>query len=271
MGSLAKAWLAGLRHYYPELRVAFDVAGSRQAARGLIMGGVEIAALSRELTEEEKALFILYHGYAPTVIPVARDAVAVYVHHDNPISGLTLPQLDAIFSTTRLAGYPSNVSTWRDVDLSNEWAKANLHLYGPDLTSSTSLFFRETVLLGGAFKPEMRTISGSAELVSAIVVDPMGIGYSPIAYNQAGVEPVPLASTSADAFVSPSMHSVQDGSYPLSRLLYLYVNRLPQVPLPRSVQEFLRYVRSRNGQEAVVTQGFFPLPPEQFSSLAQNS
>ncbi|WP_447979498.1 PstS family phosphate ABC transporter substrate-binding protein [Candidatus Nitrospira bockiana] len=260
LGSLVREWVAGFRQHHPELRVSLEVAGSKQAALALAGGAVDLAALSREITQDEADRFVQAHGYAPTALLIGRDAVTVYVHDENPITALTLAQLDAVFSTTRLAGYPRRITTWTDLGLSGDWAGAPIHLYGLEASSSTSLFFQETVLLGGSYKPDMQVLPSSTMLVSAILVDRFGIGFGPIAHNRPGVRALPLALTLGQAPVSPSQQSVDDGSYPLSRQLYVYVNRSPTLPPPLPIVEFLDYIRSREGHRALVGHGFFPVP-----------
>lgn len=227
---------------------------------------VRLLAVSRELTREEINEFVARFGYEPTAIPIAQDAVAVYVHRDNPIAGLTIEQLDAIFSKSRKRGSPSELSTWGQAGLENAWQEAPIHLYGRDKRSTgTRPFFKHVALLDGEFKQSLREEPGSASVVLAVLRDPWGIGYSGIGFHSSGVREVPLAEKPGLPFVQPIQESVMNGSYPLSRRLYLYVNRKPDTPLDHKILEFLKFVNSQTGQAAVTKAGVYPLTPAQIA------
>lgn len=228
---------------------------------------VRLLAVSRELTPEEIKEFVSRFGYEPTAIPIAQDAIAVYVHRDNLIPGLTLDQLDAIFSKSRRRGSPSELLTWGQAGLEHAWQKAPIHLYGRDKRSTgTRHFFKHVALLDGEFKQTLREEPGSASVVLAVARDPRGIGYSGIGFHSSGVREVPLAGKPGTPFVQPTQESVTNGSYPLSRRLYLYVNRAPDTPLDHKILEFLKFVNSQTGQTAVTKAGVYPLPPTQIAT-----
>ncbi len=220
----------------------------------------KMVASSRELFDNELNEFVAQHGHEPTVVPVAVDAVALYVHKDNPLAGLTIDQADAIFSTTRNRGYSAAITRWGQLGVDNEWEQAPIQLYGRDHKSGTRAFFQEHVLAGGEFRVGSHDNPGAASVILDVSRDYFGIGYSGLGLHASFVRVVPLAEAPGMPFVTPSSTTVADQTYPLRRVLYLYMNKLPQSPLPAAAQEFLAFILSYEGQEAVVKAGFFPLP-----------
>jgi phosphate transport system substrate-binding protein len=198
-------------------------------------------------------------GYKPAEIRTAYDALAVYVHKDNPIEKLTLAQVDAAFSKTRKRGAAKDVATWGDLGLTGEWAARPLSLYGRNSASGTYGFFKEHALKNGDFKDTVKEQPGSASVVQGVTNDRYGIGYSGIGYKTSGVRAVPLAETEAGPFSGGSYDDVVSGTYALNRFLFVYVNRAPGKPLDPLRLEFLKLVLSRDGQEVVVKDGYLPL------------
>lgn len=227
-----------------------------------------LVSSSRELTDSELKQFSSQRGYEPLVVPIAVDAVALYVHKDNPLTGLTLDQVDAMFSTGRQRGYKKNVAAWGDLALDNGWTAAPIQLYGRDRKSGTRAFFQEHVLAGGEFKPSMHEEPGAASVILALSRDQLGIGFSGIGLQSSNVRIVPLAENDGMPLITPSPATVADNTYPLRRLLYLYFDKEPGSSLPVAIQEFLEFVKSREGQEAVVRAGFYPLPLDQVQKFS---
>jgi phosphate transport system substrate-binding protein len=223
---------------------------------------------SRELFDAEVKEFVEQHGYEPTAVPVAVDAVALYVHKDNPVAGLTLDQVDAMFSTTRKRGYKTALTEWGQLGLTEGWEKAPIQLYGRDRKSGTRAFFQEHCLGGGEFVPGLHEDPGAASVILDLSRDQLGIGYSGLGLQASSVRVVPLAEAAGMPFVAPSASTVADQTYSLRRVLYLYIDKDPKTPLPAAAQEFLTFIMSQEGQEAVVKAGFFPLPPAQAAKSA---
>ena len=199
------------------------------------------------------------YGYDPLQLRVAVDAVAVYVHPDNPLArqGLTFKQLDAIFSKTFQRG-GKKALTWGDLGLTGEWANAPIDVYGRNSASGTHSFFKSIVLTKqGDYSDRCKALVGSEELVSAIAIDRYGIGYSGIGYRTDRVAVVPLSEDNSADVYPPEMQYAYTGEYPLSRFLYLAVNRNPQAALPAVVRDFIGYVYSAEGQAVVMQDGFF--------------
>ncbi|HNA87641.1 MAG TPA: substrate-binding domain-containing protein, partial [Nitrospira sp.] len=189
--------------------------------------------------------------------------VALYVHRDNPIQGLTLDQVDAMFSTTHNRGLKTSLSQWGALGLQDGWEKAPVRLYGRDRRSGTRAFFQEHCLAGGEFAPSVREEPGAASVILDLTRDQLGIGYSGLGLETSNVRIVPLAENQGMPFIAPTATTVSDQTYPLRRMLYLYVDKSPKAALAPAVQEFLTFVTSREGQEAVMKAGFFPLPMNQ--------
>jgi phosphate transport system substrate-binding protein len=254
------------RRRHPDAQISVEGGGSDKALREFLANGTPenlIVASSRELTPAEAQQFAAKHGYAPHAVPVAVDAVGIYVHRDNPVSHLTLDQVDAIFSTTRTRGYPHDIARWGQLGLNNGWEQVSIRLYGRNQKSGTRAFVKQHVLNNGEFKSAVHEEPGAASVILALSRDPYGIGYSGIGLLASTVRAVPLAEKEGMPSVEPSITTVADGSYPLRRLLYLYVGRSPRSPLPTVAQEFLAFVNSREGQETVIRAGFYPLPLQQ--------
>lgn len=221
---------------------------------------VLLVASSRTLSSTEVKQFASKRGYQPTGLPVAVDAVGIYVHRDNPLASLTLEQVDAMFSTTRHRGYASEIKEWGQLGLNNGWEKSPINLYGRDQKSGTRAFIKEQVLENGEFSPRVHEEPGAASVILALSRDPFGVGYSGIGLQASSVRAVPLAEKEGMPYVQPSAESVKSESYPLRRFLYIYADKLPHVPLPAVAQEFLVFVNSREGQEVAIKAGFYPLP-----------
>jgi phosphate transport system substrate-binding protein len=228
--------------------------GARQAA---------FLAASRELSADELRQFVSRHGHEPVALPIAVDAVAVYVHRDNPVRGLTLSELDAMLSRSPKRGAQRNIERWGELGLNGTWAEAQIHLYGRDLKSGTRAFVKEQVLKNGEFRASVQEVPGAASMIMAVSRDPVALGYGGIGWQASGVRTVPLAEASGQPFVAPNRETAFDGTYPLRRILYLYVNKASRHVLNAAATEFLRFIYSRQGQEAVMKGGFYPLRQEQ--------
>lgn len=224
---------------------------------------VRILASSRALTDEELQKFTSRYGYSPLPIPIAQDGIAIYVNKDNPVQGLALDQIDAMFSETRKRGLP-DISQWGQLGLEAPWEQAPIHLFGRDQRSTGTLpFFRNVVLQDGQFKKDVSPQPGSASVVMAVGKDIYGIGYSGIGFQTSSVRAVGLAAKQGQPYIVPTVESVMRGEYPLSRLLYLYVNKDPKKEWDAKTLEFLRFINSRDGQETITRAGVYPLTSQQ--------
>ena len=257
--NLMTFWTESFQRVYPGVKPQVQGPGSSAAPTALIEGTAQLGPMSRTMTDKEIDTFEKKFGYKPTKVPVAIDALAVFVHKDNPIEKLTMKQLDAIFSST-YKRQGSNIGTWGGAGLSGEWASRPIALYGRNSASGTYGFFKEHALKKGDFKNSVGEQSGSATVVQKVAGDLGGVGYSGIGYLTAGVKALPLAEKDDGEVVAPSYENCVSGTYPMWRFLYVYVNKKPGAPLEPLTGEFLKYVLSRSGQEVVVKDGYFPLP-----------
>jgi phosphate transport system substrate-binding protein len=199
------------------------------------------------------------YGYEPTEVPLASDALAIFVHKDNPITGLSLEELDAIFCQDQLRGFLYPIDSWGLAGLDNEWFEAPVHIYGQNGKSGGSSFFREEICKGGPLSHELTDAPGSASVILKLETDQQGIGFSSIGYTASYVKPIQIASVKGGRYVEPSFESISQGSYPLRRNLYLYIARPPKVSPAPPAAELVRFALSQQGQQLAIDFGYFPL------------
>ncbi len=259
LNNLMTMWAEEFRKQYPNVNIQIEGKGSATAPPALAQGTAQLGPMSRAMKPEEEDKFQEKHGFKPTQISVALDCLAVYVHKDNPIRGLTLPQVDCIFSKTRKSGF-AEITTWGQVGLTGAWEKLPMSLYGRNSASGTYAYFKEHALRKGDYKDTVKEQPGSAAVVNSVANDRAGIGYSGIGYKTSEVRAIPLANDHATPLAEPSFENALNGSYPLGRALYVYVAKKPSEPMPLLVKEFMKFVLSKEGQSIVVKDGYGALP-----------
>jgi phosphate transport system substrate-binding protein len=257
LNNLMTLWAEGFRGFYPNVAVEVQGAGSGTAPPALVQGTAQFGPMSREMRGTEVEEFEARYGYEPTAIRGAIDALAVFVHKDNPIECLSLEQVDAIFSSTRNSGADAPINTWGEVGLEGDWANQPIALYGRNSASGTYGYFKQVALSDGDFRAEVREQPGSSTVIQGVGADQFAIGYSGIGYGTADVRAVPL-SAGGDCFEATGENAAA-GDYPLARFLYIYVNKNPNEALDPLRGEFIRYVYSQEGQADVMRAGFFPI------------
>jgi len=260
MNNLLTLWLEGFKKYYPNVNIQVEGKGSSTAPPALISGTAQLGPMSRPMKKEEIDKFEAKFGYKPTELRTSLDALAVYVNKDNSLTGLTLPQVDVIFSKTRRGGYKTDINRWGDLGMKDDWANRPISLYGRNSASGTYGFFKEHALFKGDFKDQVKEQPGSASVVQGVSEDRFGIGYSGIGYKTSGVIALPLAKNEKDTFHSADYENVLSGKYPLARFLNIYINKSPNDPLNPLLKEFLKFVFSYEGQDVVIKDGYLPLP-----------
>ncbi|OED42050.1 phosphate-binding protein [Endozoicomonas sp. (ex Bugula neritina AB1)] len=260
LANLMTLWAEDFKREYPNVNVQIQAAGSSTAPPALTEGTSNIGPMSRKMKDKELGAFEKRYGYKPTPVPVAIDALAVFVNKDNPIQGLTMAEVDAMFSTTRKCGADSNITTWGQAGLDGAWKNRSIQLYGRNSVSGTYGYFKKTALCKGDFRNNVNEQPGSASVVQSVSASINGIGYSGIGYKTSSVRTVPLARKEDQPFVDATPANAVNNSYPLARFLYVYVNKQPNRALPPLEREFLKMVLSRQGQEVVVKDGYIPLP-----------
>ncbi len=260
LNNLMTLWAEEFKRFYPNVNIQIQGMGSSTAPPALTEGTANLGPMSRAMKDVEIEAFEQKYGYKPTGVAVAIDALAVYVHKDNPIQNLSIPQLDAIFSATRKCGHGEDVVNWGQLGLTGEWAARPIQMYGRNSVSGTYGYFKEFALCQGDYKDTVNEQPGSASVVQGVTKSLNGIGYSGIGYKTSGVKAVPLAKTEGGEFVPPTSEDAVSGKYPLSRFLFVYVNKHPNKPLPPLEGEFFKMVLAKIGQNVVIKDGYIPLP-----------
>ena len=258
LNNLMTLWAEGFQKMYPNVKIQIEGKGSSTAPPALIEEIAQLGPMSRAMKAKELDMFESKFGYKPTQIKVAVDALAVFVHKNNPVSGLNLSQVDSIFSSTyKKGGNP--ISRWGQVGLSGLWDSKPITLYGRNSASGTYAYFKKVALGKGDFKVNVKEQPGSSSVVQGIATELGGIGYSGIGYKTSSVRALPLSDEGSD-YRDPSMENCLSGEYPLARFLFVYVNKKPNKSIDKLTLEFLSYVLSKSGQQIVVKDGYYPLP-----------
>ncbi len=260
LNNLMTLWAEGFKKTYPNVNIQIEGKGSATAPPALIEGTAQLGPMSRAMKQDELDKFEKKFGYKPTEVKVSIDALAVFAHKDNPIKGLTMQQVDGIFSSTYKAG-GKNIADWGDAGL-DAWKGKAISLYGRNSASGTYGFFKEHALAKGDFKATVKEQPGSSAVVQGIGSDVYALGYSGMGYLTSGVKAVPLAAKSGEKFAEASYANCLSGDYPMARFLYIYVNQKPNAPMDKLTGEFLKFVVSKSGQEIVVKDGYYPITPE---------
>jgi len=260
LANLMTLWAEEFKRLYPNVNIQIQAAGSSTAPPALTEGTANLGPMSRMMTQGEIAAFESHHGYKPTAIGVAIDSLAVYVHKDNPIKGMTIAEVDAVYSATRKCGNPADITNWGQLGLDGSWAARPIQLFGRNSVSGTYGYFKEFGLCKGDFKNTVNEQPGSASVVQGITKSINAIGYSGVGYKTSGVRAVPLAKKAGEAYIEASAENAISGKYPLSRLLVIYVNKHPNNPLAPLEMEFVKMIMSKTGQIVVLKDGYIPLP-----------
>ncbi|MCG6274222.1 phosphate ABC transporter substrate-binding protein PstS family protein [Vibrio vulnificus] len=255
LAGMTTLWVEEFKALYPNINAQVQASGSSTAPPALTEQTAQFGPMSRPMRLREVEAFERTHGYKPTALRVAIDAIGIFVHQDNPVQGLNFPQLDAIFSATLRCGAEDFVSTWAQLGIDAEWAKRNFQLFGRNSVSGTYGYFKKHALCGGDFKSQVNEQPGSASVVQSVASTLSGIGYSGVGYRVAGVRLLPIAKQ-GNEFVYPSRENILTGDYPLSRYLYVYVNKHPNKPLSPIEAEFIKFIYSAQGQALVEKDGY---------------
>jgi len=259
LNNLMTLWAEGYKREYPNIRIQIEGKGSSTAPPALIQGTSQLGPMSRTMKAEEIDAFEKKYGYKPTAFRVAVDGIGIFVNKDNPVKCLTMQQIDGIFSKGHACGGKS-INAWGAAGVAEGgWANQPISLYGRNSASGTYGYFKEHALCKGDYRDTVKEQPGSASVVQGVTEDKFAVGYSGIGYKTSGVRTVPVAAKAGQC-IDDSPENVISGKYPLSRFLYVYVNKAPNKPLDPLVREYLKYVLSQQGQTTVVKDGFIPLP-----------
>ncbi len=259
LNNLMTLWAEGFRRSYPDVKIEIEGKGSSTAPPALIAGTSNFGPMSRAMKSKEMDAFEKKFGYKPSRIRVAVDALAVFTNKDNPLKCLSLPQVDAIFSKTRKGGMRSDIGTWGEVGLKGMWASKPVSVYGRNSASGTYGYFKKVALYKGDCKDSVKEQPGSSAVVQGVASDKFAIGYSGIGYKTADVIALPISKKTGGKCYGPEAANAYSGNYPIARFLYVYVNKNPNQPLDPLRAQFIKYIFSQAGQQAVIKAGFFPV------------
>ncbi|MCK8045609.1 phosphate ABC transporter substrate-binding protein PstS family protein [Shewanella sp. 1CM18E] len=258
LANMMTLWAEDFKQLYPNVNIQIQAAGSSTAPPALTEGTSQFGPMSRKMKPNEVEAFEKHYGYQPTAIRVAIDALAVFVHKDNPIEGMSIEQIDGIFSSTDKCG-GGDITRWGEAGLDGNWAAKDIQLYGRNSVSGTYGYFKKKALCKGDFKANVNEQPGSASVVQSVSQSLNAIGYSGIGYKTAGVKAVAVSKKGTN-YIAATAENAATGKYPLSRYLYVYVNKHPNKDLAPMDREFIRYVLSQQGQQIVEKDGYVALP-----------
>ncbi|AQP36745.1 PstS family phosphate ABC transporter substrate-binding protein [Vibrio anguillarum] len=261
LAGMTTLWVEEFKTIYPNINAQVQASGSSTAPPALTEGTAQFGPMSRPMRGREIEAFERAHGYKPTALRVAIDAIGIFVHRDNSIKGLNFTQLDSIFSSTLRCGATQPINTWAQLGVDENWAKRGIQLFGRNSVSGTYGYFKQNALCGGDFKKGVNEQPGSASVVQSVASSINTIGYSGVGYQVSGVKLIPIAKQ-GDQFIAASYENILSGAYPLSRYLYVYVNKHPNQDLPPMQREFIRFIFSKQGQAIVGKDGYVPVSAE---------
>ncbi|OXX74111.1 phosphate ABC transporter substrate-binding protein [Vibrio sp. V19_P1S1T109] len=261
LSGMTTLWVEEFNTIYPNINAQVQASGSSTAPPALTEGTAQFGPMSRPMRGREIEAFERAHGYKPTALRVAIDAIGIFVHRDNSIKGLNFTQLDSIFSSTLRCGATQPTNTWAQLGVDEDWAKRGIQLFGRNSVSGTYGYFKQNALCGGDFKKGVNEQPGSASVVQSVASSINTIGYSGVGYQVSGVKLIPIAKQ-GDQFIAASYENILSGAYPLSRYLYVYVNKHPNQDLPPMQREFIRFIFSKQGQAIVGKDGYVPVSAE---------
>jgi phosphate transport system substrate-binding protein len=292
MAGLMKLWEEGFVRYQPEIRFSNILKGTETAQAALFSHVADMALMSRPILPLERHVMFRREHHLPLEIMVATGsfdaadrtfALAIFVNKDNPLSALSLKQLDGIFGDQRTGawdekfiwhpeaarGPDQNIRTWGQLGLTGEWADKPIHVYGYPVTiyspiSGPMFSFRKEVMHGGdIWNPDLKEIPEGDQIAEALSEDRYGVGYTCLCFKTNALKPLAITPTVGSTPIPLGKSTVADRTYPLSRSVYIYIDRTPGEPVDPSVKEFLTYVLSREGQDAVARSGaYLPLTPQ---------
>ena len=279
--TLVLNWEAGFQKYQPGVQFDNELMGTASAIGDLYTGTGDLALLGREIWPDEIQAFREVFHYPPLGIEITTGSYAVrnkdfalivYVNKANPLSKLTLSQVSGIFGCHTSEG--ENLRSWGQLGLEGDWVKKPIHVYGFEISRGFGFYMEQAVFhgsskwnpdlveLGDKHLPGGKLLDAGKRILDTLADDPLGIAYSSALYANSRVKPLALAFSSQKPYVQPSEQTVQDRSYPLTRVIPMFLNRKPGEPADPKVKEFLRYILSEQGQQSVAEdRGYLPLTP----------
>ncbi|TLZ63308.1 MAG: hypothetical protein E6K20_02955 [Gammaproteobacteria bacterium] len=280
LGKLVHAWAEGFRRLQPHVQFEKKMYGTASAIGALFTGAGNLAILGEDINPAAATAFQRAKGYPPTGVQIATGSLAasffdyahmIFVHTDNPIERLTVAQLEAVFGTEHKRA-PRNVRTWDGLGLTGEWHGRRIQPYGWKIDEDFGLFFRGAVLEGShrwnvdvkefvhVTRPDGSLYEHATQILDALAQDRFGIAISNVRYANAQVKPLRLASRTGGPYYAATEANLIAQKYPLTRIIPAFIDRVPGEPVDPKLREFLRYILSRGGQRALLTQSdYLPL------------
>lgn len=270
---ITQAWVDGFTKIYPDVKISVDIGGSGQGGPRLTNGTADFGFIGREMMGREETPFVDKFGYKPLAVAVSggslavkafTDCVVFIVNKDNPLDEITYPQLDAMYSLTHNRGIRAPITTWGQLGLKGEWADKPIHLWGVQIPNGYDNFVNMHVLADGQWRGDIQSLPTVIPLSDKVAADKYAIAYTGLAWDtNPNTKVLKLAVKDGGPYLAPTFENVASQEYPLSRVIYMFINREPGKPINPVLREFLRYTLSRQGQEAIVHDGIFtPLPAE---------
>lgn len=250
-------WAEGFQSIYPNVSIELIGKGSNTAPPALLSGESQLGPMSRQMSPDEISAFETQYGYKPTAVLVAIDALAIYVHRDNPLQCISMEQVERVFAADPKSGGGKSILTWGELGLTGEWAAKPITMQSRNVLSGTYKYFKQHVLGGGDFKEAVQMQVGSEAVVSAVANDKYAMGYSGIGYKTGAVRAVPLSS--GKTCYEASFDNTYSRKYPLARGLYVYLLKDPKKPIDTLSGEFVKYVLSKDGQTQAKKGGYYPI------------
>jgi phosphate transport system substrate-binding protein len=255
----------GFERFHPALRMSATLYGPESTMAGLYNGVADLAFMAREMRlPVESMAFEWVYRYKPFEVEIANAGLApqhaaanlaVFVHKGNPLSQISLVQLEAILGTEHLRG-SKNVRSWNELGLGPDWTDKPIHVYGPRLDSADALFMRRAVLADShKWNPDYREFASHHETLAALARDPLGIAYAPLDTGNTDAKALALGERDSGPFHALTAQTIAARTYPLTRVVKVVLNRIPDKPVEPNAKEFLRYLLSRDGQDAIARDG----------------
>jgi phosphate transport system substrate-binding protein len=256
-------WNKGFRNFHPQSQVSYNPQVSGIAIQELIKGTSTLILTGRDMTTEEMAAFQAKNSYLPTRIPICLDAVIVFVNRGNPINELSLNQLDAIYSSTRLTGTKLTGAAWGEFGARGDWKERKVSPYIREDGAAIRSYFQTAVLgKGSKFKDTVQIRLDGMSMAEAVVTDPTGIGFHSMQSWYASAKVIAIAPRDGQKAEPPNQEAVSAGKYPLVRSFYMIMNKAPGKPMAPAYQEFAKYLLSSDGQNVIADTGFIPAPAD---------
>lgn len=268
---LMSMWIDDFTKIYPQVKISVDIGGSGQGGPRLTSGIADFGFIGREMMGREETPFVEKFGYKPLAVAVAggsfrvkafTDAIVFIVHKDNPLNEITFQQLDAIYSSTRNRGVREPIITWGQLGLKGDWADKPIHVWGVEIPNGYDNFVNQKALADGQWRQGIGAPHTVLPLSDIVAADKYAISYTGLAWNDnPKTKVLKLSATPGGPFHEATFEEVAAQTYPLSRVIYMFVNKAPGKRLNPVLEEFLKFTLSRQGQEDVVKDGIFtPLP-----------